>query len=51
MKQNLDLLLPYWLEIINLSLEMGSMENMKRAIIIPLIKDISPLIDKNDYKN
>ena len=50
-KNNLELLLPYWLEIVNLSLEMGSMECLKSAVILPLIKDLGSLVDRNDYKN
>ena len=51
MRKNQDLLLPYWLEIVNLSLRSGCMDEMKTAIIIPLIKDLSPLIDRDEYKN
>ena len=49
--ENVDLLLPYWQDIVNLSLETGSMNNMKDAIIFPLIKDLSPLIDRDEFKN
>ena len=51
LEENLDVFIPYWLDIVNLSLEVGSMECLKNAVIQPLIKDLSPLVDKENMKN
>ncbi len=51
LKENVDFFIPYWLDIVNLSLEVGSMEGLKSAVIIPLIKDLSSLVDKEIFKN
>ena len=47
----LDTLLPIWVEIVNLSLETGSMESLKNAVIIPLIKELSSTTDTDNNKN
>ena len=49
MKKNLELLLPYWLDIVNLSLETGTIDGLKNAIIFPLLKEIGT--DNNLLKN
>ena len=51
LKENIEVFIPYWLEIVNLSLEIGSMESLKSAVIIPLIKDLGSLVDKEIFKN
>ena len=51
LKENIEVFIPYWLEIINLSLEIGSMDSLKSAVIIPLIKDLGSLVDKEIFKN
>ena len=51
LKENIDIFIPYWLEIVNLSLEMGSMDCLKSAVILPLIKDLGALVDKENFKN
>ena len=51
LKENIDLFIPYWLDIVNLSLDVGSMDGLKSAVIIPLIKDLGSLVDKEIYKN
>ena len=48
---HLDTLLPYWLEIVNLSLEVGSMDTLKSAVILPLIKELNSMTDTENYKN
>ena len=48
---NIDTLLPIWVEIVNLSLETGSMESLKNAVIIPLIKELSSSTDIENNKN
>jgi hypothetical protein len=42
---HLDTLLPYWLEMVNLSLEVGSMDALKSAVIIPLIKELNSMTE------
>ena len=49
--QNVDILLPFWLELVNLSLTMGSMDCLKSAIIIPLLKELDDFIDTEVFKN
>ena len=51
LKDNCDIFIPYWLEIVNLSLEVGSMDCLKEAIIVPLIKGLNSLVDKEQFKN
>ena len=51
LKENCDIFIPYWLEIVNLSLEVGSMDCLKDAIIVPLIKGLNSLVDKEQFKN
>ena len=50
-KEYKDILLPFWLDLVNLSLTTGSMECMKSAIITPLLKDFDDLVDTETYKN
>ena len=47
----LDVLLPIWLELINLSLEQGSIECLKSAVIFPLLKGLDSLLDPEIFKN
>ena len=42
---------PYWLEIVNLSLEIGDMDGLKNAVLIPLIKELNSTVDTENYKN
>ena len=42
---------PYWLEIVNLSLELGDMDGLKNAVLIPLIKELNSTVDIENYKN
>lgn len=51
LKENIDTFIPYWLDIVNLSLDVGSMELLKSAVILPLIKDLGSLVDKDNFKN
>ena len=48
---NIDVFVPYWVEMVNLSLELGDMEGMIRAIVIPLIKELSSIIETENFKN
>ena len=49
MKENIDIFIPYWVEIVNLSLQVGSMDSLKNAILIPLIKASGSLVDKENF--
>ena len=43
--------MPFWVEIVNLSLQSGSMEGLKNAVVIPLIKELTSLTDTDKFKN
>ena len=45
LKNYLDLFIPIWMDIVNLSLSQGSMGCLKNAILNPLIKALDNLID------
>lgn len=51
LKDNIDLLLPYWLELVNLSLSTGSIDCLKSAVITPLLKEADDILDSELYKN
>ena len=46
-----DTLIPYWLELVNLSLATGSMDCLKSAVITPLLKEADDHVDIELYKN
>ena len=46
-----DILLPVWLELVNLSLEQGSMECLKSAVVLPLLKGLDSILDSEIFKN
>ena len=46
-----DTFIPFWVELVNLSLETGSMEGLKNAVVIPLIKELNALTDTENFKN
>ena len=48
---NVDTFAPFWLEIVNLSLHVGSMEGMVNAVVLPLIKELGSLVNTDEYKN
>ena len=49
--KNLDIFLPIWVEIVNLSLEVGRMDKVKSAVVLPLIKELNSMTDTEEYKN
>lgn len=51
MKSNLDYLIPIWVQLINISLEEGSLECLKSAVILPLIKELDAFVDTDILKN
>ena len=42
---NLDIFIPFWVEMVNTSLESGSMDGLKTGILNTLIKKLSSLTD------
>ena len=42
---------PFWVEIMNLSLTTGSMDCLKSAVLIPLLKDLNSVVDIEHYRN
>ena len=50
---DIDTFAPYWMKIVNLSLELevGVMESLKLGVLIPLIKDLCPTVDCENLKN
>ena len=51
LKSEVETFVPFWVEIVNLSLETGSMGGLKNAVVIPLIKELTTLTDTDNYKN
>ena len=48
---HIDTLLPFWVEIVNLSLEIARMDGAKSAVIQPLIKELNSMTNTDEYKN
>ena len=51
LKSHLVLFIPIWLQLVNISLEEGSMDCLKSAVILPLIKDLDAFMDNDILKN
>jgi hypothetical protein len=51
LKIHVDTLLPYWVELVNLSLEIGKMDKLKSSIMLPLIKELNSMTDTEEFKN
>ena len=51
LSDHIDVFIQFWVEIVNLSLEYGDMNGLKLAILLPLIKELSSLIDTENFKN
>ena len=51
LKPLVDTFVPIWTELVNLSLEQGSMECLKCGVLAPLIKDLDSSIDNDILKN
>ena len=47
----IETFVPFWVDIVNLSLETGSMDGLKSAVVIPLIKELTTLTDTDNFKN
>ena len=50
-RADLDIFVPIWTKLVNLSLEEGSMECLKNGVLVPLIKQLDDLTDKDNEKN
>ena len=48
---DVDTFVPFWVDTINLSLRTGSMDGLKNAIVLPLIKEFNSTTDTNNFKN
>ena len=48
---NVDTFIPYWVDIVNISLKSGSMDQLKSGVLNPLIKELSATVDTENYKN
>ena len=51
LSSSIETFAPFWLEIVNLSLHVGSMDSMVNAVVLPLIKELNSLVDTDNYKN
>ena len=51
LKEYSELFIPIWTKLVNLSLEQGSMECLKSAVLLPLIKQLDDVTDKENFKN
>ena len=51
LKSSIDVFVPIWTELVNISLTQGNMDCLKGAILLPLIKDLDELMDKDNFKN
>ena len=45
LREHIDTLIPFWLELVNLSLRTGSMDCLKSAVIGPLLKEADDVVD------
>ena len=48
---NLDIFIPLWVDIVNLSMESGSMDGLKTGVLNPLIKELNSWTDTENFKN
>ena len=46
-----DVFIPIWTELVNLSLSQGSMDCLKSGVLLPLLKDLDSILDRDVYKN
>ena len=51
LKKHAELFIPIWTDLVNLSLSQGSMDCLKNAVVIPLIKEMDTVMDKDNRKN
>ena len=51
LKKNIDLFVPIWTKLVNISLLEGSMNCLKNAVLIPLVKELDNYVDEENKKN
>ena len=51
LKENLKVFIPIWKELVNFSLEVGDVECLKSSAVLPLIKQMDDIMDKDILKN
>ena len=51
LKSTYDVFIPIWTELVNLSLSQGSMNCLKSGVLLPLLKDLDSILDRDEYKN
>eukprot|EP00794_Sanderia_malayensis_P008712 gene8712-9642_t len=51
LSKHIDILLPFWVDLVNLSLKSGTMDCLKSAVVVPIPKDVPSKIDSDNYKN
>ena len=49
--EHIETLIPYWLQLVNLSLTTGSMECVKSSAITALLKEADEVLDPENFKN
>ena len=49
--ENIDVFVPFWVEIVNLSQTTSRMDCLKSAVLIPRLKDLNSVVDIEHYKN
>ena len=51
LKGNLETFIPIWTELVNYSLDMGTIDCLKSAVVLPHIKEMDEIMDRDLYKN
>ena len=51
LKTTYQVFIPVWMELVNLSLSQGSMDSLKGAVLLPLLKEMDKIMDSDIYKN
>ena len=51
LKENMQVFIPIWKELVNFSLEVGEIECLKSSAVLPLIKQLDEIMDKDIFKN
>ena len=49
--EHIDVLIPFWIELVNLSLSTGSMDCLKSGVLAPLLKEAEDVVDTEVFKN
>ena len=51
LKTTYEVFIPIWTELVSLSLSQGSKECLKSGVLLPLLKDLDSIMDRDEYKN